>query len=76
MDVNLTFNSDALPDDFVGTFMFIIKNDTSEVYPITWPDEVKWPDGEITPLTPSGTDIVSLYFDGEIYYGTAIYDFK
>ena len=38
---------------------------------VTWPATVKWPGGTEPTWTSSGTDIISFYYDGTNYYGSA-----
>ena len=47
-------------------------------YVITWPANVKWPNGGSTPTlstTVGAIDIVAFYFDGTDYYGNATSNF-
>jgi len=38
---------------------------------ITWPVSIKWPGGTEPTWTSSGTDIVTFYYDGTDYFGSA-----
>jgi len=46
---------------------------------ITWAAEsgsIKWATGAIPSLTSSGTDIITIYFDGTDFYAQASFDFS
>lgn len=43
---------------------------------VTWPATVKWPGGTEPTWTSSGTDIISFYYDGTNYHGSASIDSK
>jgi len=64
-DVTYTFTS---PD---GPCNLILKLVNGGAHTITWPGTVLWSGGVEPPWTSSGTDIVSLYWDGTNYYGSA-----
>jgi hypothetical protein len=58
--------------------MLIIKQDATGGRTITWPSSVKWPSGVAPELSkdPYAIDVVTLYYDGEVYLGSGMLDFK
>ena len=57
----------------VGNFLLKIVNGGS--YTITWPT-IKWPGSYAPTLTSSGTDMITFFYDGTDYYGSASFDFR
>lgn len=68
-----TFTDPAKP----GNFLLMMIQDGTGGRTATWPVSVKWAAGTAPTLStdPSATDIISFYFDGTNYYGTASLNF-
>ena len=61
----------------VGNLLLVLVQDGTGSRTATWPGTVKWPSG-VAPTLSTGAadiDIISLYYDGSSYYGTANKDF-
>lgn len=66
------------PADGVGNFLLRLIQDGTGGRTATWPATVKWPGGTAPTLSTGATsqDIVTFYWNGAYYYGTASLDFK
>lgn len=77
---NLTLNvstSIAFTSSRLGTFVFRITQDGTGGKNVTWPANVKW-SGGIAPVlttTANKTDIITLIYDGNNFYGAYILNF-
>jgi hypothetical protein len=63
----------------VGVGNYLLKIVNGGLATLTWASEsgsVYWPGGTEPDLTSSGTDIVSMYFDGSSWYCQAALDFE
>ena len=70
-----TFTAPTKP----GNFLLKLVQDATGSRTATWPATVKWPGGTAPTLTTTaatGTDIISLYWDGTNYFGTSSADFS
>jgi hypothetical protein len=79
--VTLTANTMTLTLDTtsVGVGNYLLKIVNGGLATLTWASEsgsVYWPGGTEPDLTSSGTDIVSMYFDGSSWYCQAALDFE
>ncbi|MCD4780562.1 MAG: hypothetical protein K8S27_08460 [Candidatus Omnitrophica bacterium] len=62
----------------VCNLLLMLKQDGTGSQTVTWPAGVQWPGGTAPTLSTSANaiDIVSFYFDGINYYGSASLDFQ
>jgi hypothetical protein len=76
LGANLTFNFTAPPGGASNLILRLVQDGTGSRNP-GWPGAVKWATGtEPTWSTAAGAvDIVSLYYNGSSYYGTALTGF-
>jgi hypothetical protein len=60
-----------------GTYIFIIKQNASSSFTVTWPGTVIWAGGVTPTMTPTvnKTDIYTFVYDGTSYYGSYVQNY-
>ena len=75
-DVTITFGTN--PSKSCSLILVIVQDEQSGGHTVTLPSTIKWAGGTAPTLSTGANkiDIISLYFDGSVYYGVTNLDFK